>query len=245
VEGEILSFLHSAERHTPVDWKWTPLARAWRAIGVATALCLLSAATSAATFLLQNGERLEGEVIHATRNTLMVRETIGRIRQLSRGEVETVEITMSDGHVVSGAFVGWRDGVYEIESGGRQISIRNRSIVEEVETMPPVLTVSSAEANEGASGMEFRIDLSQPASRSIFIVYGTFDRTAKAGEDYQEERGSLEIEPGHSSAVVRIILVDDEMVEDDETFEVFVTADEELVSIENNRAIGTILNDDD
>jgi hypothetical protein len=244
VDGEGLSFAGSGERRTQTHSQWMSVARCWRTIGIATALCLLSYAASAATFLLHNGERLDGEVIHATRNTLMVRETIGRIRQLSHGEVETVEITTRDGTVVSGALLGWRDGVYDLEAGDRQVSIEDGKIVEEAEATPPQLKISSAEADEGAGGMEFQNVLSQPAGRSIFIVYGTFDRTATAGEDYQDVRGSLEIEPGQSSAVVRILLIDDDVAEDDETFEVFVTADEEVTSIENKRAIGTILNDD-
>ncbi len=213
-------------------------------IALAAAFCLLSSGASAATFLLKNGERFEGEVIHATRNTLMVREAIGRIRQLSHGDVQSVEITTADGRVVSGALLGWRDGVYDIRSEGQQTTVEGQTVVEETAAGPPTLTVSSAEANEGAAELVFRIDLSEPAGRTIFIVYGTFDRSAKAGEDYREERGSLEIQPGDTSATIRIPVVDDDVAEDDETFEVFVTADEALASIDNKRAVGTILNDD-
>jgi hypothetical protein len=211
---------------------------------LAAAFCFLSCAASAASFLLKNGERLEGEVIYATRNSLMVRETIGRIRQLSHGDVQSVEITTADGQVVSGVLLGWHDGVYDIRSADEETSITGKVIVEDAAAGPPVLTVSNAEAEEGAKALVFRIDLSKPAGRSIFVVYGTFDRTAKAGEDYQEQRGSLEIQPGDSSASVRIPVIDDDVAEDDETFEVFVTADEAMASISNKRAVGTILNDD-
>ena len=78
------------------------------------ALCVLASGASAASFLLETGESLEGEVIHATRNTLMVRERIGAIRQLSLGDVQTVEIATRDGSKISGALLGWRDGVYEV-----------------------------------------------------------------------------------------------------------------------------------
>ena len=215
-----------------------------RLIGLAAAFCLLSSGVSAATFLLKSGERFEGEVIHATRNTLMVRETIGRIRQLSHGDVQSVEITTADGTVVSGVLLGWRNGVYDIRSEEQQTTVEGQTIVEETAAGPPALTVSSAEADESAAELVFRIDLSEPAGRSIFIVYGTFDRSAKAGEDYREERGSLEIQPGDTSATVRILVIDDDAAEDDETFEVFVTADEAMASIDNKRAVGTILNDD-
>jgi len=219
--------------------------RLWWVSGIHVALCLFASAASAATFVLDNGESLEGEVIHATRNTFMVREAIGTIRQLSHGEVERVDITTRDGDVVSGVLLDWRDGVYAIESDGRQFKVDDGRIVDKVEPKVPVLAVSEAEAAEGASALEFRIALSQPAGTVIFLVYGTFDRTAKAGEDYRREQGSLEIQPGDESAVLRIPLMDDDVREEDETFELFVSADKKLATIENNRAVGTILNDDD
>lgn len=219
--------------------------RPWWAAGVAAALCVLASGASAASFLLDTGDRVEGEVIHATRNTLMVREKIGAIRQLSLGDVQTVEIATRDGSKISGALLGWRDGVYEIESGERVTRLEDGRIVGEDEAKLPVLVITTAEAAEDAAEMRFEIDLSAPARRSIFLVYGTFDRTAKAGEDYRTERGSLELVAGDSSAVLSIPLIDDDVAEGDETFEVFVSADEKLATIENNRVVGKILNDDD
>lgn len=220
-------------------------ARHWWAAGVAAALCILATAASAATFLLKSGESFEGEVIHATRNTLMVREKIGAVRQLSLGDVQTVEVATRNGAFVSGALLGWQDGVYEIDSGERLTRLEDGRIVSEDEAKLPVLVITTAEAAEGAAEMTFEIGLSTPARRSIFLVYGTFDRTAKAGEDYRTERGSLELAAGDSSAVLTIPLIDDDVAEADETFEVFVSADKELATIENNRVVGKILNDDE
>ena len=45
--------------------------------------------------------------------------------------------------------------------------------------------------------------------------------------------------------MVRVPVIDDDLREDDETLELFVSADKDLATIENNRAVGTILNDDD
>lgn len=244
VETTRLTISRLAERRARASGRRTEALWRCALMGLAAALCILSCAVSAATFVLKSGERLEGEVIHATRNTLMVRETIGRIRQLSHGDVQSVEITTADGQVVSGVLLGWHDGVYDIRSEDEETSVEGRTIVETATARPPVLTVSNAEAVEGAAELVFRIDLSEPAGRSIFIVYGTFDRTAKAGDDYREQRGSVEIQAGDSSSSVRIPVVDDDVAEDDETFEVFVTADEALASIGNKRAVGTILNDD-
>lgn len=237
-----------------VTWKlagrfWTgsrPLSRSsWlRFICLTAAICLFATTTSAATFFLKTGERLEGEVIHATRNTLMIRETIGAIRQLAIDEVQSVELTTPDGSIVSGALLGWQDGVYEIEAGETPIKQEETEAVAEDALDLPVLNVLPAEAIESAVTIEFNIQLSSPAAWSIYVVYGTFDRTATAGEDYRKERGSLEIEPGQTNAVLPVLLIDDDVAEDDETFHVFVSTDEAVATVVNKRAVGTILNDD-
>ena len=118
----------------------------------------------------------------------------------------------------------------EASSGEGDKQMSGMSIVGNDEAKLPVLVISTAEAAEGATAMEFQIGLSAPAKRSIFVVYGTFDRTAKAGEDYRTERGSLELAAGDSSAVLSIPLIDDDVAEGDETFEVFV--DGELATCE-------------
>lgn len=212
---------------------------------VAAAATLLAGATLAATFQTTDGKRLEGEVVHATRNTIMVQEKLGGIQQLSLKDIESVEARTPEGKIVTGVLLGWKDGVYEIESSERRIKLGDGRAVGEVELQTPLLVISTAEAAEGASEMRFNIDLSAPARQSIFLVYGTFDRTAKAGEDYQEERGSLEFAPGEQSAVLHVPLIDDDVAEADEFFEMFISADKELATIDSNRVIGTILNDDE
>lgn len=245
VAGEAAAPFESDEPYPRVRQARSFPARRWWTAGIAAAFCILATAASAATFQLKSGDSFEGEVIHATRNTLMVRERIGAIRQLSLGEVQTVEIVTRDGTTVSGALLSWRDGVYEVDSGERLTRLQDRKIVAEDKAKLPVLVIATAEAAESAAEMTFEISLSEPARRSIFLVYGTFDRTAKAGEDYRTERGSLELAAGASSAVLTIALIDDDVAEGDETFEVFVSADKELATIENNRVIGKILNDDE
>ena len=207
-------------------------------------LCLADAAV-AATFVLNNDEVIEGEVIHATRNTLMIRRTIGGVHQLSRSDMDSIRVTTEDGDVISGSLVGWQGGVYEIEAENRLIQVQNRRIVGETAIKLPVLTITEAEANEASSDMVFRIDLSRPVQKSILIIYATFDRTATAGEDYEAERGTLKLAPGDSSAQVRIPLINDDVVEGNETLELFVATDKTHATVNVERTVGTILNDDD
>ena len=109
---------------------------------------------------------------------------------------------------------------------------------------PPRLIVSEGKAGENASELVFKVDLSRPVDQPIMILYATYDRTAIAGEDYKGERGTMTIPPGASSAVVRVPLIDDDVQEENETLELFVATDERKATIESDRIVGTILNDD-
>ena len=109
----------------------------------------------------------------------------------------------------------------------------------------PTLTVSVTEAREDAAEIVFKLDLSRPVDEPIVIFYGTYDQTAIAGKDYHEERGTLRLAPGNSSATVRVPLINDDVRESNETFELFVITDEERATVEFDRTVGTILNDDD
>ena len=209
---------------------------------------LLSTASlaEAATFKLNNGETVEGEVVHVTRNTLMVRlSTGGGLQQLSRGAVEVVQITTSSGEEVSGSLESWRDGVYEIESDDRLIQVTNKKILSAGELKPPILTISEAKDSENAPELVFDIGLSRPSKKPVLVIFATIDRTAKSGEDFQEARGSITLTPGNTAAAVKVPLINDTLAEEDEYFEVFVATDKNVAVIKTKRAIGTIINDDE
>ena len=272
-----------------------PVRRSCRRIFAAAALLLFCATPgNAATFFLSDGKTIEGEVVHATRNTLTVRQDIGGIRQLPRSKVKRVQIMTSLGDQISGPLKSWHNGVYEIEADGQLIQVRNREIIREATTTkqertapaaeavedtpaqvnPPVaaveavevetskqtptasepaadpassptLTVSAAEAREDATEIVFKLTLSRPMHEPIVIVYGTYDQTAIAGKDYHGERGTLRLAPGNSSATVHVPLINDDVPEGNETFELFVITDEDRATVEFDRTIGTILNDDE
>ena len=362
--------------------------RWWKTLGVATALICAATAGTAATFSLKSGEVIEGEIVQATRNTIVVLETNGAIRQLSRRQMESMRVETKKGQTITGPLKAWRDGAYQIEYGGRLVQVRDRRIVrvdpipqepaiavaeaqpaeqpadaqpepaaaaeaappteplssttaaievptpsanseesetpaaetassaapepaasepsataseasgsetggsqtaeaeaseaeapdaetttpvktaelttatvaEEAETAapadpeaqahsdgdpPPRLIVSEVQAGENASELVFKVALSRPVDQPIMVLYATYDRTAIAGEDYKGERGTMTLAPGTSSAVVRIPLIDDDIQEENETFELFVATDERKATIESDRIVGTILNDDE
>lgn len=208
------------------------------------AVLATAAGAEAATFTLRDGSSVEGEIVHVTRNTLMVRLMAGGLRQLSRHDLDSVTIATDTEGAVQGSLESWKDGVYEIQADGRLLKLKNRQVVAEDDLQPPLLTISDAKDSEGAPDLVFDLTLSRPSKQQILVIYATLDRTAKAGEDFEEARGSIILRPGDTSAQIKVPLIDDDAAEEDKYFEVFVATDQKVATIKSKRATGTILNDD-
>lgn len=216
-----------------------------RPLLAAGTMLALATAADAATFTLRDGTRVEGEIVHVTRNTLMLRLMPGGgLKQLSRHELQSVTIVTDAEGTVEGSLESWKDGVYEIQADGRLLKLRNQQVVAESDIKPPLLTISDAKGSEGDSDLVFDITLSRPSKQQILVIYATLDRSAKAGKDFEESRGSIIIRPGETSAKITVPLINDDLAEDDKHFEVFVATDQKVATIESKRATGTILNDD-
>jgi RNase P/RNase MRP subunit p29 len=95
-------------------WALAILVSAWA--GVADAVL-------ADTFVLRSGEPIEGAIVQATRNTLVIRRAIGGMHQMSIQGIEEVRIDLEQGERISGQLLGWAEGVYQIRSGGEVIRI--------------------------------------------------------------------------------------------------------------------------
>ena len=77
------------------------------------------------------------------------------------------------------------------------------------------------EAAESEPEVELTFTLTSISSRLITADYTTFDLTAVGGGvDYVTTAGSLRFEPGETSKTIRVPLVDDDLIEGDETFTV-------------------------
>jgi RNase P/RNase MRP subunit p29 len=103
-----------ARRVGPPAWALAIVVSAWA--GVADAVL-------ADTFVLRSGEPIEGAIVEATRNTLVIRRAIGGMHQMSIRGIEEVRIDLAQGERISGQLLGWAEGVYQIRSGGEVIRI--------------------------------------------------------------------------------------------------------------------------
>jgi RNase P/RNase MRP subunit p29 len=86
-------------------------------------------AVRADTIVLNNGEALEGAIIDATRNTVVVQRAIGGMRQMPLREIAEVRVDLARGERISGQLLSWADGVYELRSGGETVRISAGNVV--------------------------------------------------------------------------------------------------------------------
>jgi Calx-beta domain len=125
---------------------------------------LLSVASApAATFLLESGERVEGAIIAATRNTVTIRPAQGGMRQIPVGRLERLEITTADGQRLRGRYHGWLDGRAGIEVGSEVLWLESDRVVARAPLAPSALAQGGPPAPAGPAPASAE---TEPASAS-------------------------------------------------------------------------------
>lgn len=77
---------------------------------------------------------------------------------------------------------------------------------------------AGASATETARGeLEFVLSLTGASGDTVWVDYETVDGTAVAGDDYDEESGTVVFRPGTTTRRIQVPLLDDDMPEEDET----------------------------
>lgn len=101
----------------------------------AVAACLLAATSPAAaeTFILTNGDVVEGTVVRALGKTLSIKYPGAGMLQVPIRDVQRVEIATKDGGVISARIISWSEGVYQLSTdegplqatveGGQAVSV--------------------------------------------------------------------------------------------------------------------------
>jgi hypothetical protein len=110
---------------------------------------------------------------------------------------------------------------------------------------PPELGIADASITEGAAGgaMHFAVALQPASGYTVSVDYATADGTATAGADYTSVSGTLSIAAGATVHTITVAIVDDETVEETESFSVTLT-DPTHATLATATATGTIENDD-
>jgi Calx-beta domain-containing protein/hemolysin type calcium-binding protein len=108
----------------------------------------------------------------------------------------------------------------------------------------PALSVSGQSLTEGAGlPLTFTITLAHASPLKVSVRYATADGTATGGSDYTATSGTLVFAPGETSKTIGVPIINDAVVEPDETFTLALSSPVNA-KLGTAQAIGTIENDD-
>ena len=112
----------------------------------------------------------------------------------------------------------------------------------------PVLRVAEASAEESDGSLVFNVSLSLASGEEVTVDHVTSDGSARAGRDYTLTTGTLTFPAGTTRGTIAVPLIDDDLDEEAETFQVelFDPVNAVLSSAVGGRLTqtGTILDDD-
>ena len=149
--------------------------------------------------------------------------------------------------ILPGMATGETRDSYEISDGASTLNdglahVSSVTIRDNEDT--PSLTVADASGAEGADiDMKFTLALDSPATRAASVDFATSDGTATADADYTARTGTVSFGVGDDTKTVAVELLDDAIVETDETFTLTLSNPSWLI-IGDGSAEGTIRDDE-
>ena len=105
------------------------------------------------------------------------------------------------------------------------------------------LSIYDQRESEGAGMLQLQVELSRATDKTVTVQYETTDVEAEAGADYTRSRGIVIFGPGSTRGTVLIDLIDDNILEEAERFEVTLSNPRNAI-IARGTGTGTILDDD-
>ncbi|VEP11439.1 hypothetical protein H1P_1040013 [Hyella patelloides LEGE 07179] len=112
--------------------------------------------------------------------------------------------------------------------------------------LPREITIADAsvdEGDEGETAIEFTISLNESYIEDITVDYDVFEDTATPG-DYIDTEGTVTFAPGETEQTISILVSGDLEIETNETFGLQLINPSDNAVIIDERATGTITNDD-
>jgi hypothetical protein len=119
------------------------------------------------------------------------------------------------------------------------------TLVQKAPLAPLALSVSSVSAPESQGVFSFVVGLNYASTTKVTVKFATANGTATSGRngDYTAASGTLTFNPGETSKVVSVSVVNNTLVEADETFFVKLSS-ASGAAISVGTGTGTIVNDD-
>lgn len=101
-----------------------------------------------ATFVLQNGKRIKGEIIYASASSVIIRKTNGATAQLGRHTIDRVTLATDNDAVLEGELQSWKKGVYEISTDSGVFKVQSRRIISQRKISSDENVAATAEEKE-------------------------------------------------------------------------------------------------
>ncbi|MEE4016112.1 Calx-beta domain-containing protein, partial [Roseibium sp. FZY0029] len=140
------------------------------------------------------------------------------------------------------------DPVNAVLAGGEPTLTATGVVLDDDGGPDRALFVSDPTIVEGTGGSKqavFEVRLSEAFSSATTLNFVTADGTAVAGQDYVARTGTINFQPGQTIASVAVDLIEDGIVETNETFSLVVTPVASIANgVEDSAGIATILDDD-
>ncbi|NER05351.1 MAG: hypothetical protein F6K17_23530, partial [Okeania sp. SIO3C4] len=101
------------------------------------------------------------------------------------------------------------------------------------------------EGNRGNKNARFEVTLDQESPRTVKVDYQTRNSTATSGSDYRSRTGTVTFQPGQTKKIIRVPVIGDREVEDQEYFWVQLSNSRNAErDQDNNSGLGTIRDND-
>jgi hypothetical protein len=105
------------------------------------------------------------------------------------------------------------------------------------------LSVDDISASEGSQSAVFTLSLSRESGKIVTVAYATGDGSASASDDYASRSGTIIFMPGETSKTVSVGVVNDALVEPDETFTLALSSAVNA-TLSDGQGVATIVDDD-
>ena len=106
-----------------------------------------------------------------------------------------------------------------LQPNGRDVVLgMTQTNVTITDTDQPAFSINDITVNEGTGTANVTVTLDQPLTSIVTVDFSTSDQTATSGSDYQAASGTLIFNPGDTSIIIQIPLIDTDSTEVDETF---------------------------
>ena len=170
----------------------------------------------------------------------------GTITILAGEQSATITIDISSDSTTE-ADEDFRLNLSRIQTTNRAVTFANAQAVGTIRNDDIALVaIQDATQTENDGRLEFTVTVIEPLDVDILVDFTTRADTANV-DDYDPTNGTLVIPAGAASATILVNLIDDQVVELTERFDVVlsnVRATNRAVALADSRGIGTIINDD-